>query len=58
MDAEGFGSFDDFAQTMNQDFIGTWYDPEMGEAIRLTTEGAYVYIPFLTSMETSCMSGS
>ena len=47
VDAEGFGSFDDFAQTMNQDFIGTWYDPEMGEAIRLTTEGAYVYIPFL-----------
>lgn len=47
VDAEGFGSFDDFAQTMNQDFTGTWYDPEMGEAIRLTTEGAYVYIPFL-----------
>ena len=41
------GGFDDFNETMNQDFTGTWYDPEMGEAIRLTSQGAYVYIPYL-----------
>lgn len=46
-DAEGFNKFDDFADIMNQDFIGTWYDPELGEAIRLTEEWAYVYIPYL-----------
>ena len=46
-DAEGFDKFDDFADVLHQDFIGTWYDPEMGEAIRLTDECAYVYIPFL-----------
>ncbi len=46
-DAEGFNKFDDFNDTMNQDFIGTWYDPELGEAIRLTEEWAYVYIPYL-----------
>ncbi len=41
------GGFDDFNETLNQDFTGTWYDPEMGEAIRLTSQGAYVYIPYL-----------
>lgn len=46
-DAEGFNKFDNFDDTMNQDFIGTWYDPELGEAIRLTDEWAYVYIPYL-----------
>lgn len=44
VDADGF---DDFNETLNQDFTGTWYDPEMGEAIRLTSQGAYVYIPYL-----------
>lgn len=46
-DAEGYNTFDDFDDTMNQNFIGTWYDPELGEAIRLTEEWAYVYIPYL-----------
>ena len=46
-DAEGYDKFDDFADVLNQNFIGTWYDPEVGEAIRLTDEWAYVYIPFL-----------
>lgn len=45
--AEEFGSFDDFSDTMAQDFTGTWYDSRQGEAIRLTEEGAYVYIPLL-----------
>ena len=31
-DASGF---DDFEETLNQDYTGTWYDPVMGEAIRL-----------------------
>ena len=43
-DASGF---DDFEETLNQDYTGTWYDPVMGEAIRLCEEGAYVYIPYL-----------
>ena len=43
-DASGF---DDFEKTLNQDYTGTWYDPVMGEAIRLCEEGAYVYIPYL-----------
>jgi len=46
-DAKGYDKFDDFDEVMNQDFIGTWYDPELGEAIRLTDEWAYVYIPYL-----------
>lgn len=46
-DAQGYNQFDDFASVMSQDFTGTWYDPEMGEAIRITKEAAYVYIPFL-----------
>lgn len=47
VDAQGYNQFDDFASVMSQDFTGTWYDPEMGEAIRITKEAAYVYIPFL-----------
>lgn len=43
-DASGF---DDFEETLNQDYLGTWYDPEMGDAIRLYEDGAYVYIPYL-----------
>ncbi len=46
-DAVDASGFDDFSQTMNQDFTGTWYDPEMKEAFRLTGQGAYVYIPYL-----------
>lgn len=46
-DAKGYNKFDDFADVLNQDFIGTWYNPELGEAIRLTDECAYVYIPYL-----------
>lgn len=46
-DAVDASGFDDFNQTMNQDFTGTWYDPEMKEAFRLTSQGAYVYIPYL-----------
>ncbi len=46
-DAEGFDTFDDFSDVMNEDFLGTWYDPELGEAIRLTENNAYVYIPYL-----------
>ena len=46
-DAVDAGGFDDFNETLDQDFTGTWYDPEMGEAIRLTSQGAYVYIPYL-----------
>lgn len=46
-DAEGFSAFDDFSDTLARDFTGTWYDPESGEAIRLTDQGAYVYISFL-----------
>lgn len=45
-DAVDASGFDDFNQTMNQDFTGTWYDPEMKEAFRLTSQGAYVYIPY------------
>lgn len=41
------GTFDDFGTTMEGDFTGIWYDPDMGEVIRITDEGAYVYIPFL-----------
>ncbi len=40
-------TFDDFSTTMEGDFTGIWYDPDMGEAIWLTDDGAYVYIPFL-----------
>jgi hypothetical protein len=32
---------------MHSDFAGTWYDPELGEAIRLTETEAFVYIPYL-----------
>jgi hypothetical protein len=39
--------FRDFEETMHSSFLGTWYDPEMGEALRITEEGAYVYIPYL-----------
>ena len=39
--------FRDFVETMHSDFIGTWYDPELGEAIRLTETEAFVYIPYL-----------
>ncbi len=39
--------FDDFDSILAQDYLGTWFDPEMGESFRLTTEGAYVYIPYL-----------
>lgn len=39
--------FRDFAETMHSDFLGTWYDPELGEAIRLTETEAFVYIPYL-----------
>ena len=46
-DAVDASGFDDFDQTMNHDFTGTWYDPEMKEAFRLTSQGAYVYIPYL-----------
>lgn len=34
-------------ELMKKDYTGTWYDPENGEAIRLSSEGAYVYIPYL-----------
>lgn len=34
-------------ELMTKDYTGTWYDPENGEAIRLSSEGAYVYIPYL-----------
>ncbi len=40
-------TFDDFGTTMEGDFTGIWYDPDMGEAIWITEDGAYVYIPFL-----------
>lgn len=40
-------TFDDFSATMEGDFTGIWYDPDMGEAIWITEDGAYVYIPFL-----------
>lgn len=39
--------FRDFQETMNSSFLGTWYDPEAGEALRITEDGAYVYIPYL-----------
>lgn len=39
--------FDDFQETMHKNFLGTWYETETGEALRLTEEGAYVYIPYL-----------
>lgn len=42
-----FGTFDDFNQTLSYDFNGTWYDESLGEALRITDEGAYVYIPYL-----------
>lgn len=42
-----FGSFDAFEETLAYDFTGTWYDAELGEAFRITEDGAYVYIPFL-----------
>lgn len=34
-------------ELMKKDYTGTWYNPENGEAIRLSSEGAYVYIPYL-----------
>ena len=37
----------DIKALMTKDYTGTWYDPENGEAIRLSSEGAYVYIPYL-----------
>lgn len=37
----------DIAALMTKDYTGTWYDPSNGEAIRLSSEGAYVYIPYL-----------
>lgn len=39
--------FDDFDFLLSQDYLGTWFDPEMGEAFKLTPAGAYVYIPYL-----------
>lgn len=43
-DAKGF---DDFQELLTKDYIGTWYDPNFGDALRLTSIGAYVYIPYL-----------
>ena len=37
----------DITALMTKDYTGTWYDPENGDAIRLSSEGAYVYIPYL-----------
>lgn len=37
----------DIAALMTKDYTGTWYDPSNGEAIRLSMDGAYVYIPYL-----------
>lgn len=51
---EEFGTFDDFAQTLAYDFTGTWYDPELGEAFRITEDGAYVYIPYLDLYGEEC----
>ena len=45
--ADTVKDFRPFSETMESDFLGTWYDPELGEAIRLTEDGAYVYIPYL-----------
>lgn len=42
--AKGFRDFD---ETLHSSFLGTWYDPEAGEALRITEDGAYVYIPYL-----------
>ena len=39
--------FRDFQETMNSSFLGTWFDPELGEAFRLIENAAYVYIPYL-----------
>lgn len=39
--------FDDFKKTLHQDYIGTWYDPESGEALRLLPDKAFVYISYL-----------
>lgn len=40
-------AFDDFDKILAADFTGLWYDPEMKEAILITDESAYVYIPYL-----------
>lgn len=37
----------DINELMKKDYTGTWYDPQNSESIRLTPEGAYVYIPYL-----------
>ncbi len=44
---EQYNVYDRADDILRQDFTGTWYDPEAEEAIRLTSEGAYVYIPNL-----------
>lgn len=41
---EQYNVYDRADDILRQDFTGTWYDPEAEEAIRLTSEGAYVYI--------------
>lgn len=41
---EQYNVYDRADDILRQDFTGTWYDSEAEEAIRLTSEGAYVYI--------------
>lgn len=40
---EGFDVFDDYAETMEKNFIGTWYCPSCGMAFRIQEDGAYIY---------------
>ena len=40
---EGFDVFDDYAETMEKNFIGTWYCPSWGMAFRIQEDGAYIY---------------
>lgn len=47
--------FRDFEETMHSSFLGTWFDPELKEAFRLTEDSAYVYIPYLDCYgDTAC----
>lgn len=46
-DVIGKYKFDKFSDIMTSDITGTWYEPELGEAIRICEDGAYVFIPYL-----------
>lgn len=48
-----FTVWGDTEQIIRENLYGTWYDPDMGEAIMLSEDGARVYIPYLNQYGTN-----